>query len=278
MQDGLFFEVPGAASVEQLILEGRVEEMRNSSGDLRGGIRVEGSRLAPPVLSPDKILLAADNYRAHTAEQKKPPPKVPYFFTKFRSCIIGNGDPILLPKVSKKADWECELAVVMGKKCKYASKGEALSYVAGYAVSNDVSFRDLQFPEGWPDRPDALGQNWVMGKALDSAFPLGPWLVTTDEIPDPQRLSLSLKVNGVQRQKASTEDMVFSVAELIEYISRGLTLLPGDIISTGTPAGVAYFTGLPFLANGDVIEAKIDQIGTITNPVVSEKQQERRTT
>ena len=268
LRDGQIFPVESASSIEQLISRGPLEtsKMEQSTDSLD----LKRARIRPPVLSPDKILLAAVNYKAHGAEQKKAPPAEPYFFTKFRSCIIGQGDPIILPSISKRPDWEAELAVVIGKKCKYVSAADALSCVAGYTVANDVSFRDLQFPPGWPDKPSSFGNNWVKGKALDSAFPLGPCLVTTDEIPDPQRLHLSLKVNGVERQHATTDDMVFPVAQLVEYLSKGLTLLPGDVISTGTPAGVAAFSGAPFLKDGDVVETTIDEIGTLTNPVRAE--------
>ncbi|MDE1854007.1 MAG: fumarylacetoacetate hydrolase family protein [Thaumarchaeota archaeon] len=269
LNDGLVFQIESASSVEELISRGSLGEIQRRTATL-GGEELDRVKVRAPILTPDKILLAAINYRAHGTEQKNPPPAQPYFFTKFRSCLIGQGDPIILPRVSTKVDWEAELAVVIGKKCKYVARTEALSHVAGYTVANDISFRDLQFPEGWPEKTNTLGQNWVKGKALDSAFPLGPWLVTTDEIPDPQRLQLSLKVNGVERQSANTDDMIFSVAELIEHLSAGLTLMPGDIISTGTPAGVAVFSGAPYLKDGDVVEATIQGIGTLRNPVRAE--------
>ena len=265
-KDGKIFRVEGASSIEELFARGA-----NLSKVALGG--AEDPRKAvvrPPVITPDKILLAAVNYKAHGKEQVTQPPSDPYFFTKFRSCIVGQGDPIIIPRISKKADWEAELAVVIGKKCKYVSKGDALSHVAGYTVANDVSFRDLQFPPGWPEKTNTLGQNWVKGKALESALPLGPYLLTADDVPDPQRLRLSLKVNGVERQNASTEDMIFSVAELVAFLSSGLTLLPGDVISTGTPAGVAAFSGAPYLKDGDVVETTVDGIGTLRNPVRAE--------
>jgi 2-keto-4-pentenoate hydratase/2-oxohepta-3-ene-1,7-dioic acid hydratase in catechol pathway len=268
VEDGRLFEIPSASSVQEIIEKGSLRE--GSVASLSGEIEIDRVKLMAPVLSPDKILLAAVNYKAHGTEQNTPPPAEPYFFTKFRSCIVGNGDPILIPKRSKKADWEAELAVVIGRKCKYVAKKDALEYVAGYTVANDVSYRDLQMPEGWPEKKNLLGPNWVMGKALDTAFPLGPWMVTREEIEDPQHLSLSLTVNGVERQSGSTEDMVFTVAELIEYLSNGLTLFPGDVISTGTPAGVAVFSGAPFLKDGDVVKATVDGIGTLVNPVKAE--------
>lgn len=268
LKEGRILRLGSATSVEELILRGLSEGLEGTAGSSPedpGRVKIRS-----PILNPDKILLAAVNYGTHSREKSVSPPTEPYFFTKFRSCIIGQGDPIMVPRISKRVDWEGELAVVIGKKCKYVRKGEALSYVAGYAVANDVSFRDLQVIQERPDKPNTMGQNWVKGKALDSAFPLGPWLVTADEVPDPQKLKLSLSVNGANRQNGSTEDMVFSVAELIEYLSSGLTLLPGDVISTGTPAGVALFSGAPYLKAGDVVEASVEGIGTLRNPVKAE--------
>jgi 2-keto-4-pentenoate hydratase/2-oxohepta-3-ene-1,7-dioic acid hydratase in catechol pathway len=269
VRDDLVFDIPSASSVQDLIEKGKLGEATRVLSTK--GIEIEKVRLKAPLVHPDKILMAAVNYKAHGSEQKTPPPKEPYFFTKFGSCIIGPGAPIIIPRISTMADWEVELAVVIGRKCKHVKKENALEYVAGYTVANDVSFRDLQIPEGWPTKLSPLGQNWVMGKALDSALPLGPWLVTGEDIGDPQGLSLSLTVNGIERQAASTEDMIFSVSELIEYLSNGFTLLPGDMISTGTPAGVARFSGAPYLKDGDVVEATVEKIGTLSNPVKSEK-------
>ncbi len=263
------FEIPSASSVQEIIEKGELANAERESSRSKA-IKIAEVSLRAPLVSPDKILLAAVNYRAHGVEQDTAPPAEPYFFTKFKSCIIGNGDPILIPRVSKKVDWEAELAVVIARKCKYVKRKDAMEYVAGYTVANDVSYRDLQLPENKNGPRHGMGPNWVMGKALDSAYPLGPWLVTGDEIPDPQRLSISLTVNDVERQAASTEDMVHPVTELIEYLSNGMTLLPGDIISTGTPAGVAAFSGAPYLEVGDVVKATVGGIGTLTNPVRSE--------
>lgn len=268
IRDGLVFEIPSSSSVQELIERGNLGDVGKAK--LAGGTELDKVKLDAPVIHPDKILLAAVNYKAHGSQQKTPLPSEPYFFTKFPSCIIGDGEPILIPRASTKTDWEAELAVVVGKKCRYVGKNQALDYVAGYTIANDVSYRDLQFPDGWPAKPNALGQNWVMGKALDSAFPLGPWLVTREEIDDPQQLALSLTVNGVERQSGKTGDMVFTVAELMAYLSNGLTLLPGDIISTGTPAGVAAFSGAPYLKDGDVVKATIDGIGSLVNLVRAE--------
>ena len=271
VRDGLVFEIPFTSSVQEILDTGKLAQVERDAPNLSKGIELDRVRLRAPLASPDKILLTAVNYRAHGTEQKSIPPEEPYFFTKFKSCIIGNGDPILIPRSSRKVDWEIELAVVIGKKCKYVHRKDALEYVAGYTVANDVSYRDLQFSEKSGGKSN-FGANWVKGKALDSAYPLGPWLVTREEIGDPQHLSLSLTVNNIKRQVSSTEDMVHPVAELVEYLSDGITLLPGDIISTGTPAGVAVFSGAPFLKDGDVVEATIDGIGTLINPVKAEEE------
>ncbi len=260
-------------TIDELLSAGGLDELRKlQEGELESGraIPLSKAKFESPVLSPEKIFLAAVNYRSHGKEQSAKPPSEPYFFTKFRNALIGDRDPILIPRISAKVDWEVELAAIIGRKCKYVPKSRAMEYVAGFTVSNDVSFRDLQFPEGWPKRLNPLGQNWVMGKGLDNAFPLGPWLVTSDGIGDLRDLELTLKVNGKVRQRASTSDMIFGVDEMIAYLSRGTTLMPGDVISTGTPMGVAAFTGAPFLKNGDLVEASITGIGTLHNPVKSD--------
>jgi 2-keto-4-pentenoate hydratase/2-oxohepta-3-ene-1,7-dioic acid hydratase in catechol pathway len=229
------------------------------------GVPVKSVRLRSPVLYPEKIIMVAVNYGSHGKETNTPPPVYPYLFTKFRNSLIGPEDPIMAPKSSKQVDWEVELAVVIGKEGKNIKKNRALSYVAGYTVSNDISFRDFQ-----GRKIEGLGANWVKGKGMDSSFPLGPWLVTTDEIPDPQTLNLSLTVNGDRKQNSNTGQMLIKVDELIAYASIGTTLRPGDIISTGTPDGIAAATGQPYLKDGDVVEAKIDKIGVLRNPVKDE--------
>jgi 2-keto-4-pentenoate hydratase/2-oxohepta-3-ene-1,7-dioic acid hydratase in catechol pathway len=233
------------------------------------GVPLEQVQLLSPVEAPEKILCVAVNYGLHASEQDIKAPKEPYFFTKFRNALIGNGDVVIIPKISKKADWEVELAVIIGRQGKNIARKDAFEYVAGYSVSNDVSFRDLQFPPDWSGS-SPFGQNWIKGKGLDKSFPLGPCMVTKDDIPDPSKLELSLSVNGKVKQKASTADMVNGIDRLVEYASMGMTLKPGDIISTGTPAGVALFSGEPYLKDGDVMEATIENIGTLRNPVIAE--------
>lgn len=264
----------GESSLDQVLSKGLLDSLKKHEKALvesTAGIPLNSVHLLSPVLFPEKIFCVAENYRSHVREADGKVAKKPYLFTKFRNAIVGPNDAILIPRISKKADWEAELAVVIGKDGKHIPKERAISHVAGYCVSNDVSFRDIQFPEGWPKELNRLGQNWVLGKGLDCAFPLGPWLVTTDEIPNPHNLEISLSVNGELKQSSNTGEMVFNVASLIEYISAGITLRAGDVISTGTPQGVAAFTDQRFLKDGDLVEARIDRIGTLRNPVESEK-------
>ena len=266
-------ELAKVNSLDEILAKDILGTLRTSQEKITGAAEGEptsNARLLSPVLSPEKILLVAVNYVSHGNEQDVKLPPEPYFFTKFRNALVGPGDPIIVPRVSKKVDWEVELAAIIGKKAKYVARNDAQGYVAGYTISNDISFRDLQFPPGWPEKMNPLGQNWVKGKGLDNAFPLGPWLVTPDEIGDPYKLEISLSVNGNIKQKSTTAEMVFKLDSLIEYISAGMTLMPGDIISTGTPLGVAVFSGQPFLKDGDIVEAGISKIGSLRNPVKSE--------
>jgi 2-keto-4-pentenoate hydratase/2-oxohepta-3-ene-1,7-dioic acid hydratase in catechol pathway len=270
VEDEMIFPVSGmkGATIDQILranLLGSVKAYRTKKGK-----SIDSVKLLSPVLSPEKIILVANNYPAHSKEEKITPPSEPYIFTRYANSLIGPGTPITVPKISKKADWEVELAVIIGKEGKYIGKGEALDYVAGYTISNDVSFRDLQMPPGWPQKLTLFGQDWVHGKSLDASFPLGPWLVTKDEIPGLPALDISLSVNGKVEQDSNTGEVLFQVDRLIECASKGITLKPGDVISTGTPHGIAFATGKPFLKDGDVIDCWIDKIGTLRNPVVEE--------
>jgi len=263
----------GSWTIDRILSENLLPTLRDAEKNLgrAGGIPVESVRLFSPILNPEKILLMAVNYFSHRKESKtEEAPHDPYLFTKFRNALIGPGDDVLIPKISQQADWEVELAVIIGQTGKNIARKDAFNYIAGYAVSNDISFRDLQFSTRLPDGNTKLGLNWVKGKGLDSSFPLGPWMVTRDEIPNPHDLKISLSVNGKVRQESRTSDMVFTVDSIIEYLSQGMTLKPGDIISTGTPQGVGAFTGGPYLKDGDVLEATIEKIGTLHNPVRGE--------
>lgn len=231
-------------------------------------VPVETVRFAPVVESPQKILMTAINYHGHLKEQKREAPDEPFFFPRYLNSLIAHRENILKPRVSSMVDWEAELAVIIGKKGKYISRSTHGEYIAGYTIANDISFRDLQL------RVDSRGNrytNWIPGKSLDRSFPLGPFLVTTDEFGDPYSKRISLKLNGEVRQNELINDMVFRIDQLVENISSGITLTPCDVISTGTPGGVAYFTDKRFLKAGDQLEASIDGIGTLENHVTDEK-------
>ncbi len=262
-----------APSIDWILSNGLLDKVRQAEAKVVKavkGVPLSSVKLKNPVLAPEKIFLVAVNYASHGKETNVAPPSSPHFFTKFNNTLVGPDEPIILPKISQKVDWEVELAVIIGKGGKYVEKSDALDYVAGYTVSNDISFRDFQLPPGWPEKLSPLGLNWVGGKGMDSSFPLGPWLVTKDEVPDPNNLHISLKVNGQLRQDSNTSEMVSKIDALVNYVSAGITLRPGDIISTGTPFGVALATGQPYLRDGDLVEATIEQIGTLRNPAKSE--------
>ena len=210
-------------------------------------------RLGPPVCRPSKIVCIGLNYRDHVAETKAETPKEPVIFFKATTSLVGPNDALVRPLNSTKVDWEVELAVVIGKKASYVSKEKALEHVAGYALHNDYSERNFQLEHG--------GQ-WVKGKSADTFAPLGPFLATRDEVPNVGNLKMWLKVNGNLRQNGSTSNMIFDVATLVSYVSQFMTLLPGDVISTGTPAGVGLGMKPPtYLNAGDVVELGIESLG-----------------
>jgi acylpyruvate hydrolase len=220
-------------------------------------------RLSHPVLRPGKIFGVGLNYAEHAAEQNAKTPETPLIFSKCVTALIGPEDPIRLPRASDQVDYEAELAVVIGKRARSIEAAAAMYYVAGYTIMNDVTARDLQRRE----------RQWARAKGLDTFAPCGPWLVTTDEIADPHVLAIELRLNGERRQKSNTNDLIFKIPELIEFISQDLTLLPGDIITTGTPSGVGVYSQPPsFLKPGDRIEIKIDRIGTLSNPVAGREE------
>ncbi|MBT8227996.1 MAG: fumarylacetoacetate hydrolase family protein [Dactylosporangium sp.] len=212
-------------------------------------------RIGAPIARPGKVICIGLNYRGHAAETGARLPREPVVFFKDPGTVIGPRDEVLIPRGGEKTDWEVELGVVIGRRARYlGSPEEAMACVAGYAIANDLSERAFQLERG--------GQ-WVKGKSCETFNPLGPWLVTTEEIPDPQRLGLRLWVNGRPRQAANTSDMVFGVAEIVRYLSQFMVLEPGDLINTGTPAGVALGQRepKPYLRQGDVLELEIDGLG-----------------
>jgi 2-keto-4-pentenoate hydratase/2-oxohepta-3-ene-1,7-dioic acid hydratase in catechol pathway len=226
----------------------------NSSGVLR----VDDVLLGPPIPDPEKIICLGLNYLSHAREAGFKAPEVPILFAKYRNALTGPTSPILLPTTSEQVDYEAELAVVIGKRCRNIPAVRAMDHVAGYMAVNDVSARDLQFRTG----------QWLSGKTLDTFAPCGPALVI-NEISDPQNLNISTRLNEQTLQQANTRDMIFSVAETISYISQLMTLEPGDLIATGTPEGVGFKRNPPiFLCEGDVVEVEIEGIGLLRNPVV----------
>jgi 2,4-diketo-3-deoxy-L-fuconate hydrolase len=221
----------------------------------------EGVRLAPPVQRPSKIICVGMNYSAHAREQGQEPPREPVLFMKATTSLCGPNDDLLLPRGSVKTDWEVELAVIIGKRARYVEKAAAMEHVAGYSVHNDYSEREYQLERG--------GQ-WDKGKGCDTFAPLGPWLVTGDEV-NHASMEMWLKVNGETLQRGNTSDLIFDVPTLVSYISGFMTLLPGDVISTGTPQGVGCFMKPPrFLKPGDVVELGIEGLGQSRQRVVKE--------
>lgn len=224
----------------------------------------EDIRLGSPVARPSKIICVGMNYASHAKETNAPIPEEPILFFKSTTALTGPNDEVMIPKGSQKTDWEVELAVVIKNKASYIDEADALQYIAGYCVHNDYSERAYQLERG--------GQ-WVKGKSCDTFAPLGPYLTTTDEISDVHNLNLWLKVNGTMMQQGNTADLIFSIPYLVYYISQFMTLLPGDIISTGTPHGVGL--GIKphpvFLKPGDVVACGIDNLGSITQHLVAYK-------
>jgi 2,4-didehydro-3-deoxy-L-rhamnonate hydrolase len=213
-----------------------------------------GVRLGPPVCRPSKIVCVGLNYKDHAKETGQATPKEPVLFFKSTTALAGPNDDVIIPKGATKVDWEVELAVVIGLRATYVDREDALVHVAGYVLHNDYSERSFQLERG--------GQ-WVKGKSCDTFAPLGPFLATPDEIPDVHDLRMWLKVNGEARQSGSTSDLVFDVPTLVSYISQFMTLLPGDVISTGTPGGVGLAQKPPrYLAPGDEVELGIDGLGS----------------
>jgi 2-keto-4-pentenoate hydratase/2-oxohepta-3-ene-1,7-dioic acid hydratase in catechol pathway len=221
-------------------------------------VPIASLELLAPVPRPGKIVCVGYNYRDHATESNVAVPDEPVFFAKFANSVIGPGASIVVPPETNEPDYEAELAVVIGRRARGVDERQALGYVAGYACANDVSARDLQLRVS----------QWTRGKAVDTFLPLGPRLVTADEIPDPQALSIGCVLNGETMQRSSTADMVFGVAELVSILSRTMTLEPGDVIATGTPPGVGFTRTPPvYLRDGDEVTVEIEGVGVLTNPV-----------
>jgi len=267
-------EIPAILDTDGTVrsLEGKVADFKGGGVSFEALEAIRAINTAElPVVEPDRIgACLADvpnfycigmNYAKHARETGAEPPHEPIIFNKATSCLSGPTDPVIIPRGSEKSDWEAELGVVIGKTASYVSEAEALGYVAAYCVVNDMSERAYQF--------DHLGQ-WVKGKSAPTFGPTGPWLVTADEIPDPQNLGIWLKLNGETLQNSNTSDMIFSVAEIISYMSRFMELRPGDLIATGTPEGVGLGMTPPrFLRAGDTMELGVEGLGVQNQTTVN---------
>jgi len=225
-------------------------------------VRSQDAYWFAPVPRPGKILCIGLNYRDHAAESNMPIPEKPVVFSKFSTAVIAPGEPVVLPATSQKVDCEAELAVVIGRRAKHVTAERAYDYVLGYTAFNDVSARDFQFSDG----------QWQRGKSCDTFAPMGQTIVTADAIPDPHKLSIKLKLNGETMQDSNTDQLIFGVPALIEFISQTITLEPGDVIATGTPSGVGFARKPPvFLKPGDDMEVLIEGLGGLGTPVVGEQ-------
>jgi 2-keto-4-pentenoate hydratase/2-oxohepta-3-ene-1,7-dioic acid hydratase in catechol pathway len=242
--DETFFSTGGLEKLATAAADGALPELTSST-----------LRIGAPIAKPEKIVCVGLNYTDHAAETGARVPDEPILFLKVPGTLVGPNDDVLIPRTSSKTDWEIELAVIIGRRAHYlSSPNGALEYVAGYSISNDVSERSFQLERGG---------TWDKGKGCATFNPCGPWLLTRDEVPDPQNIGLRLTVNGVERQNGNTANMVFGVEYLIWYISQFMVLEPGDIINTGTPAGVAQGNDqVNFLVPGDVMELEADGLGT----------------
>jgi 2-keto-4-pentenoate hydratase/2-oxohepta-3-ene-1,7-dioic acid hydratase in catechol pathway len=268
--DGQYVDVNAAdpempASVRGLLELGTEWQRRAWDALTKGVVRHDpaNATLLAPVPDARKIVCIGLNYRDHAAESGVPVPTEPVLFSKYPTALIGQGAPIVLPRVSQEVDYEAELVVVIGRKGRHIPAQRALEYVGGYAVGHDVSARDWQL-----NKP---GKQWMAGKTFDTFAPVGPELVTPDEVPDPHNLGIRLRLNGQTMQDSSTSQLVFGVYELIAYLSQVFTLEPGDLIFTGTPPGVGMARKPPvWLKAGDIVEVEIDRLGTLKNTVIAE--------
>ncbi len=252
------------SSVRAIISNGMVGALLADAKKALAGadaVALASVRLGPPIPDPDKIICLGLNYKAHADEAGLKLPPAPILFPKYRNSLIGPQDDIVVPAVAaNKVDYEVELAVIIGKRARDVAEKDALSYVAGYACFNDVSARDLQMQTS----------QWAPGKAIDTFAPMGPGIVPAAEIGDPQNLQLKTRVNGQELQNDNTRLMIFSVAHTIAFITSFMTLEPGDIIATGTPAGVGFTRNPPVrLVDGDIVEVEVEKIGMLRNKVVS---------
>ena len=266
--DGRAIPIQGAGFASVLeVIEGGAEAQTRVRRWIAGpasshGLDPAGLTFAAPIPRPPKLICIGLNYRDHAAESKLAIPEVPTMFAKFPTAVIGPGQPIVLPKNSTKPDYEAEFAVVIGRRGRHVAENDWRDYVFGYTILNDVSARDFQM---------ATSQ-WMIGKTFDTFAPFGPAIVTADEIADPHNLHISLTLNGETMQDSSTGNLIFKLPQLIAYLSSVFTLEPGDVIATGTPAGVGFARKPPrWLRPGDEVRIQIEGLGELVNPVVAER-------
>lgn len=241
-----------------ILAQDRLDDVRRLVASARDRVPVAATRLGPPIPDPSKIVCIGLNYADHAAEQNRPLPQAPLLFSKAPTCLAGTGDPILLPDLEPRVDVEAELAFVVGRPALRVAAADAYEYIAGYMCFNDVSGRLAQYSD----------KQFFRGKSFDTFGPCGPYLLTRDELPDPHALAIGSRVGERVMQAGNTRNLVFSIPELLAYITRGMTLLPGDIVSTGTPAGVGVFRDPPvFLQDGDVVTVHVEELGELVNPV-----------
>ena len=252
------------ASVRQILAGGKAALQAAQEAARRGNaVKIEAlqAKLLPPIPDPPKIVCLGLNYRDHAIEGGAPIPKDPVLFSKYATSLIGQGEAIVLPAVSHEVDYEAELVIVVGKKGRHLTRESAAGHIAGYTIGHDVSARDWQLKKD--------GRQWMVGKTFDTFAPLGPELVTADEVGDPHGLAIKLRLNGQTMQDSHTRHMIFSTAEVVAYLSQVFTVQPGDLVFTGTPSGVGFTRKPPvFLKGGDVVEVEIENLGVLRNPVV----------
>ncbi|MFL5328355.1 MAG: fumarylacetoacetate hydrolase family protein [Gemmataceae bacterium] len=247
-------------SVREILRDGLVSRAREAAERSAIRIPVREARFAPPIFDPPKILCIGLNYRDHAIEGGKAIPTEPVLFGKFSNALCAHSDVVRLPRVSKKVDYEAELVVVIGRTGRDIAETDAMKYVGGYTIGQDVSARD------WQMRGEA--KQWIIGKTFDTFAPIGPELITVDEVPDPHSLRIQLRLNGRTMQDSNTREFIFNVPQLIAYLSQVMTLEPGDLIFTGTPPGVGFARKPPvWLQSGDIVEIEIDGLGVLRNTV-----------
>jgi 2-keto-4-pentenoate hydratase/2-oxohepta-3-ene-1,7-dioic acid hydratase in catechol pathway len=254
---------PGLPREMVAFLEAGPEALAAAHAAIAKGPRIPfaEARLEAPIARPPKFLAVGLNYADHVAEAGLETPKLPMIFNKQSTCVVGPSDPVHVPRASHVVDYEGELGFVIGKRCSHVSRDAAADVIAGYLVVNDVTVRDWQLRV----------PTWTMGKSFDTHGPIGPWIVTADEVRDPHRLGLRTWVNGELRQESNTKELIFDCFALVEHLSTAFTLEPGDIVATGTPGGVGIIRKPPLLlAAGDVVRIEIDGIGAIENPMIAE--------